>query len=677
MMQHFGPQLTLPGLALLGACLLLLGAPTEASAQDVPVQRFSVNLFHPAPGPGNYLSVDGAQVSGHMTASAGLTIDYAHQPFVLYDATCTGADASNCSTTGVNTKLVRYSLTGHVLASLSLFDRLQIGLDVPVVITNGDAYNTPAGGMPLTLEGGSAFGVGDLRLSLKARLMGEGDGLSFGIAAWATAPIGQAMNDQAYLGDHGLTAGGHLIGQFAQSRVHVAANVGAFYRGARTLFSTQVGSKLTYGLAVGYEVTPLVLVFAELDGASSFSTQIDENPLEARLAGRLRQGDFTFTLGGGAGVLSGVGVPVFRAIAGFAWAPIRSDQDHDGILDADDACPSEAEDMDGWEDTDGCPEADNDNDGILDADDPCPDEAEDVDGFEDQDGCPDRDNDGDGVTDGYDSCPNEAEDMDGDRDEDGCPDNDTDRDGIPDETDQCPNDPEDTDGFGDEDGCPETDYDGDGIPDEDDECPDQPELVNGISDQDGCPEQDADGDGIPDEVDHCPDRPETINGVADTDGCPDGEEVLRVEGDQIILLQQIQFANNRARIRGARSTQIIQAVATILTQHPEYARVRIEGHTDNQGNEARNVRLSQQRADAVVAALVRLGVSASRLQAEGIGPARPVGDNATEEGRTQNRRVEFHIEPVLGAAPAAASTPAAAPATPAPAAAPAAAAATE
>ncbi|NOY91279.1 MAG: OmpA family protein [Deltaproteobacteria bacterium] len=661
-MRYFGSTPALFGLALLGSFSLLLTGPSEAAAQTgVPTQRFSVNLFNPAPGPGNYLAVDGAQVGGHLTASAGLVIDYAQQPFVLYRATCTDDTMANCETNGVESELVRYSLTGHVLASLALFDRLQIGLDVPVALTDGEGFSSVVGTTPVSLNGGSAVGIGDIRLSLKARILGQGDGLFFGAAAWVTAPIGQAMNGDSFMGDHGVTAGGHFIGQFVQSRFHVAGNIGAFYRDERTLFSTQVGSKLTYRLAAGYDVTPLVMVFGELDGASSFSSQIDENPLEARVAGRIRQGDFTFTLGGGAGLLSGVGVPIFRVIGGFAWAPIRLDQDGDGILDQDDACPSEAEDMDGWEDTDGCPEADNDQDGLLDADDPCPDQAEDVDGFEDDDGCPDLDNDGDGVTDAYDSCPNDAEDMDGDRDEDGCPDNDTDRDGIPDDVDQCPNDPEDTDGFGDEDGCPETDFDQDGIPDEDDECPDQPELINGIDDQDGCPEADADGDGIPDASDRCPNRPETINGVSDTDGCPDGEAVLRIEGEQIVLLQQIQFRTNRARIRHGRSPRILQAIATILRQHPEYAHVRIEGHTDNQGNEARNIRLSQQRADAVKAALVRLGVDAGRLEAQGIGPARPVADNDTDEGRTQNRRIEFHIEPAAPTPPTA-PTPEAPPA---------------
>lgn len=98
--------------------------------------------------------------------------------------------------------------------------------------------------------------------------------------------------------------------------------------------------------------------------------------------------------------------------------------DHDGDAIVGDAaqCPSEAEDRDGFQDDDGCPEPDNDEDRILDAIDACPDEPEDRDGFQDEDGCPDVDNDGDRILDVDDSCPCRAETYNGTDDEDGCPD---------------------------------------------------------------------------------------------------------------------------------------------------------------------------------------------------------------------------------------------------------------
>ena len=98
------------------------------------------------------------------------------------------------------------------------------------------------------------------------------------------------------------------------------------------------------------------------------------------------------------------------------------DSDGDGIADAKDKCPKEAEDKDGFQDEDGCPDPDIDGDGIADAKDKCPNEAEDKDNFQDDDGCPDPDNDGDGVPDAADKCPDQPETKNGFQDEDGCPD---------------------------------------------------------------------------------------------------------------------------------------------------------------------------------------------------------------------------------------------------------------
>jgi OmpA-OmpF porin, OOP family len=98
------------------------------------------------------------------------------------------------------------------------------------------------------------------------------------------------------------------------------------------------------------------------------------------------------------------------------------DADNDSIADDVDKCSSIPEDIDGFQDEDGCPDFDNDNDGIYDAQDKCPNEAEDFDGFEDKDGCPDFDNDKDGIQDSVDVCPNAPETANGYKDEDGCPD---------------------------------------------------------------------------------------------------------------------------------------------------------------------------------------------------------------------------------------------------------------
>ncbi len=473
-------------LSLAGLSLALFGAtPTTAEAQ-VPQQDFSTLRFSPAPGPGNYFQLDGARVHGELEGSAGVLLDYAHNPFTLYPAEC-DPDGTNCQVvSGQRYELVRYTFAAHVWGAIAISHRVQIGLVLPLVGTEGDAFQPST---TLNVPGGGAFALGDPRLHVKVNLLDDSSGIRLGLAAYVTAPIGHAIAPRRFVGDETPTFGGHLIGELVRDGFHLALNVGGVWRDGQVLFSTQATSQFTYGLAMGYDVTPLIGIFGEVAGGTSFSGAVDENMLEGRLGGRFRFDDVTFELGGGAGIIAGVGVPVFRVLGGFAWAPVRADADGDGVLDEADACPSEAEDIDEFDDADGCPETDNDHDGILDAADNCAADAEDLDGEEDTDGCPDLDSDGDGIQDGYDSCPADAEDRDGDRDDDGCPDNDRDHDHINDEQDQCPTDPEDTDGYGDEDGCPELDFDGDSLPDDSESCPDQAEDMDGFEDEDGCPEE--------------------------------------------------------------------------------------------------------------------------------------------------------------------------------------------
>jgi len=180
--------------------------------------------------------------------------------------------------------------------------------------------------------------------------------------------------------------------------------------------------------------------------------------VEGTLGARVGLPDLGLTIqvGGGSGLSRGYGSTKYRVYASAAYSPPENrDKDRDTIMDEVDACPTEPEDMDGFEDDDGCPEADNDGDGIPDAADRCPNDAEDKDGFRDKDGCPEPDNDGDDILDEADKCPQEAEDKDGFQDDDGCPDNDNDGDGIPDSADNCPDEAETRNGHQDTDGCPD------------------------------------------------------------------------------------------------------------------------------------------------------------------------------------------------------------------------------
>ena len=248
------------------------------------------------------------------------------------------------------------------------------------------------------------------------------------------------------------------------------------------------------------------------------------------------------------------------------------------------------------------------------------------------------DKDGDGVMDADDSCPNDPEDLDAFKDGDGCPELDNDNDGVNDSADRCPMQQEDRDGFADGDGCPDPDNDNDGLPDNQDRCPNEA----GATLDGGCPSHDRDKDGLADGVDQCPDAAETVNQYLDMDGCPD-QKPSRVEvtGQAIVIHQRINFATGKATIL-ADSFPVLDDVAQAMKDYPKI-KVEIGGHTDNVGDDAKNQTLSKERADSVFEYLLAHGIPATRMITIGYGETRPIDTNRTEEGRLNNRRVEFLI----------------------------------
>jgi len=251
------------------------------------------------------------------------------------------------------------------------------------------------------------------------------------------------------------------------------------------------------------------------------------------------------------------------------------------------------------------------------------------------------DRDHDGILDEVDQCPDVPEDKDGFQDSDGCPEDDNDKDGIADKVDHCPDVPEDKDGFEDSDGCPEDDNDKDGIIDKADKCPNEPEDKDGFEDEDGCPDPDNDKDGFLDAQDLCPNEPETVNGYADTDGCPD-EDQVRVVGDKIVLDDRVHFYVNSFVIRKI-SYPLLTRLSKLISDHPEYVHVSVEGHADERGPDNFNQKLSEDRARAVKDFLIKQGIPTDRLSSIGYGSTRPLVDKKSEYALLLNRRVEFTV----------------------------------
>ncbi|WP_147468489.1 Ig-like domain-containing protein [Corallococcus interemptor] len=407
----------------------------------------------------------------------------------------------------------------------------------------------------------------------------DGDNYGVSVVLPISLPTGGASD---FLGGSGVSVNPRVVAEYGK-RFRILANVGVDLRKSEQLRNLNVGSALAYGVGAEVPLGDLPLAAqASLVGAMGFKQQNEEErPLELLAALKYRAPTgLSAQVGAGPGLTHGYGTPTFRVLASVAYStPERA------------AAPPKPV---------------------------CPEGPEDFDGFQDQDGCADPDNDGDGIVDTADKCPNEPETVNGFEDEDGCPD-----------TKPAP--------------PPPVDSDGDGLMDPDDKCPNAPEDKDGFQDEDGCPDPDNDKDGIPDTADKCPLEPETINGVDDEDGCPDkGKVKVLVEGERILILEKVYFATNKDVIL-PRSFPILKQVAAVLRANPQVELLRVEGHTDSQGNDASNLDLSKRRAASVKTFLVNEGIAAERLESEGFGETKPVDTNKTAAGRENNRRVEFNI----------------------------------
>jgi len=141
-----------------------------------------------------------------------------------------------------------------------------------------------------------------------------------------------------------------------------------------------------------------------------------------------------------------------------------------------------------------------------------------------------------------------------------------------------------------------------------------------------CSTLDSDADGVNDCEDRCPG---TMSGTkVDPQGCPISLE-----------LKGVNFKYNSAELT-FEAMGILDAVATNLINYPQKDDIEVRGHTSSEGTDAYNMKLSQRRSQSVVDYLTSKGVT-NRLYARGYGETQPIADNSTEEGRSQNRRVEL------------------------------------
>ena len=574
------------------AATLFASRPAAAANAPAPLQNsIDIQLFQPGPGAYDLAGVQSARVGKHLNLNLGLFTNYAANELTVGSKT----DGTT------NLKLVKGRLNFDLLASLGIADFLEIGLAIPFTAVQATDPANPSfsGILPDTLP---TSGMNDLRVVPKVQLYSNAN-FAVGAAATIWIPTG---TKQGFMGEVGARAGGALLLEYRASMLRLLGNVGGRYRPAQTFLNLNTGGELTYG--VGAELTPVEMggmglgAFASLQGAAGFRQSGSSGaPLEAYLGGTGTFGkDLQVNLGFGRGITTGYGTPDFRVFLG---AKIGFDLGAASTPSAEPVvtpkiaanCTTGPEDMDGFEDDDGCADLDNDKDGIPDAQDMCPNEPETKNGFRDSDGCPDE------APSAFEAITAKLGSL------------------------EAP-----------------TDSDGDGVVDEADLCPKEKEDADGFQDTDGCPEADNDRDGIPDSADKCPNDAENINGVDDADGCPDvGEAKVTLKGDHLELAEKIQFVGQSEKV-SPKSNALIGQIATHLKLRPAL-KLELLVHVDEPAKEDANLKLSQKRADTLKAMLVKEGAPEDRITATGKGNAEKLDAGKGKDAAEKNRRVELKI----------------------------------
>ena len=668
-------------LSLSALSLAAWTAPSSALAADCQVAGelstcIDADNLWPHAGPSEWLAVGSSATTPEDRVAFGVTLSYLSRPI--------GVRVSSADPDGTLIYVVDNAINATFLWTLGITDRLELTLATPVTLWQDGAGLADILGsdqpLPRSALHDARFGFalallarprsGRLQDSGESKPSTEGasggqqlnpvdgggerrsptalNGLGVTSRFEFTLPVG---DERAFAHSPTVTLAPSLAADYRFGPLLVGAELGARIRGESEFAGARVGSQLAFGVGASFDILNrrLLTVGAEAFGLYTFAEQspptrdrdeftkgpalVPAEWIASVSTAPVLGGDVRFTLGGGGPIPfsadPAITTPRFRLDLALRYAPLGSDGDGDGVLDRNDRCPAGAEDRDGFQDDDGCPDPDNDKDRVPDAQDRCRDAAETVDGFEDADGCPDGDDDKDGVPDDDDRCRNAVEDKDGFKDADGCPDPDNDGDGILDGADTCANGVEDHDGWKDEDGCPDPDNDLDQIPDVADSCPDAAEDRDGFEDADGCPEPDNDGDGALDRDDICPTALETIDGTSDGDGCPEpgARSLVSWSGESIVVKDLARFPTGKAAMTRELAKQVRMMAALMRTRAPIDG-IIVEAYPDRPGDSSnRGLELATKRSEAVKAVLVEAGIPQDKITAATGDPSakRPTG----------------------------------------------------
>jgi outer membrane protein OmpA-like peptidoglycan-associated protein len=364
------------------ACLALI--PGGAAADTKLVQDgegMEARLFRPAVDTKGHFTQDSTPVLPHLSLSVGLMLDFGFHQWVAVEQNDSPLHPDAYGDTMVD----RY-ITTLLMLNFGLFDRAVVGLQLPLIIPAGHMYYDDEDGE----RGWSSKGTfGDLAIHAKVHLTRANFHLiGVGLVLQYQAPTGKS---ELLTGEPGGGAlSGKLIVDVEPARWYRAAlNLGGRYafgleeenhlnwNGATPLTLFEYGPMLTFGLGQSFVLWPGLMDFVLEAYGSQLATGFgDRGYTSMEVAGGFKfyVEENSYLMAGYAhgiplgGTESGYGFQAMehRMFLGFAFEPSMPDADGDGIPDAWDQCPQEAEDRDGFEDSDGCPDPDNDGDGLCD-----------------------------------------------------------------------------------------------------------------------------------------------------------------------------------------------------------------------------------------------------------------------------------------------------------------------
>ena len=498
---------------------------------------------------------------------------------------------------------------------------VRVALDLPLVL-----------GARSGLPGDDGGGLGDVAVDAKGTVLHREE-----------APVGLALTGRlglptatvaTALGSSGVSGELAAVVDQRVGPVLLVGNLGSRFNPPSDLENVALDDQLVWRLGAGYFLAEEAGLSLDFAGRSAYGARGNDaaSPGEALLGGFGRVARAWAVRGGvGAGLNDAIGAPALRVIAAAGWEPPRvKDMDSDGILDKVDACKEAPEDADGWQDTDGCPDPSTrlavtvvGKDGDF------------IQGAKVLLQAPDGERKG-GTDFSVDVHPGEfplIATADGYR--------------TIEQSVLVPAQPKHslTLTLDELTGTVRLSVqEPGGEPISGRWAADRGEAVaftGGAASfllPVGLHSLEVTADGY---------RPRTTSVEVAADQTVGVAVTLlleraRVTREKIEILDKVYFETAKAVIR-PESFPLLDQVAAILTERPDITKVQVEGHTDTRGPDARNLALSQARADSVRAYLLSKGVAPERLVAVGFGETRPVEKAETPAAWDQNRRVEFVI----------------------------------